>query len=77
MGEFIKIEIDQTTCSGIETCDECVKVCPVNIFEKRDNDLVIVEENEDECTLCDLCKRACGSHAVTIHKLYEEGYGLD
>ena len=71
MSEFIKVEIDQTLCSGIEACGECVKVCPVNVFEGGGDRPAIVEENEDECTLCDLCRQACGTHAVTIRKLYE------
>jgi NAD-dependent dihydropyrimidine dehydrogenase PreA subunit len=43
----------------------------VNVFEKKDDKPVIVEENEDECTLCDLCQRACSPSAITIHKRYE------
>jgi len=71
MGEFIEIEVVFSKCVGIDTCGGCVKVCPVNIFEEKDDKPVIVEENEDECTLCDLCKRACSPSAITIHKRYE------
>jgi NAD-dependent dihydropyrimidine dehydrogenase PreA subunit len=71
MGEFIRIEVDFTKCAGIGACGVCVSVCPVNVFEKKDDKPVIVEENEDECTLCDLCQRACSPSAITIHKRYE------
>jgi NAD-dependent dihydropyrimidine dehydrogenase PreA subunit len=72
MTEFIEVEIDQSTCSGIKACGECVKVCPVNVFDKGDEEPVVVKENEDECTLCNLCRQACSPNAITIHKLYEE-----
>jgi ferredoxin len=71
MSEFIKVEIDRSKCLGIEACGGCLRVCPVNIFDKKNDDLVIIKEDEDECTLCDLCIQACGPNAVTIHKLYE------
>jgi len=72
MGEFIKIEVVFSKCAGINACGGCVRVCPVNIFEKKDDKPVIREENEDECTLCDLCDQACRPSAISIHKLYEE-----
>jgi len=36
-----------------------------------DGALRIVEENLDECVLCDLCVRAAPAGAVKIVKLYE------
>ncbi|MFW6138927.1 MAG: 4Fe-4S dicluster domain-containing protein [Spirochaetota bacterium] len=72
MGVFIRIEIDRKTCTGTEHCGECIRVCPVNIFVKKGGMPVVEEENEDECTLCDLCLEACRPRAVTIQKLYEE-----
>jgi len=71
MSEFIKVEIDQSKCLGIEACGGCLRVCPVNIFDKKNDEPVIIKEDEDECTLCDLCIQACGPNAVIIHKLYE------
>ena len=47
------------------------EVCPVNIFAvKPDGALRIVEENLDECTLCDLCVQAVPGK-VRVVKLYE------
>lgn len=71
MGEFIGIEVVFSKCAGIDACGGCVKVCPVNIFEKKGDKPVIAEANEDECTLCDLCRKACTPSAITIHKHYE------
>ena len=72
MSEFIKIEIDIDRCSGIEKCGDCVLVCPVNIFTENGDYPLTVKDNEDECTLCNLCLQGCKVDAITIHKLYEE-----
>lgn len=70
MGLFIEVEIDRVRCVGIEECGRCITVCPVNIFEEGDDRPKISPENEDECTLCDLCLKECRSGAITIKKRY-------
>jgi NAD-dependent dihydropyrimidine dehydrogenase PreA subunit len=72
MSEFINIVVDLDKCSGIHKCGECVRVCPVNIFSANDDTPKVLEANEDECTLCDLCLQACEVNAISIRKLYEE-----
>ena len=72
MSEFIKVTIDSERCSSIEECGKCIQVCPVNIFKSNGDYPKIVEANEDECTLCNLCLQDCEVDAITIHKLYEE-----
>ena len=71
MSEFIKVEIDYQKCLGLEKSGHCVGVCPVDIFGIKNEELIINEENEDECTLCDLCLERCETDAITIVKLYE------
>ena len=71
MSEFIKVDIDFSKCLGIEACGGCVDVCPVNIFEREGDKPEVVQENEDECTLCDLCIQACSQGIITISKLYD------
>ncbi|RMF92154.1 MAG: 4Fe-4S dicluster domain-containing protein [Candidatus Schekmanbacteria bacterium] len=66
---FINVKIKEG-CLGVEKCGECVKICPVNIFEAKDGKVSIVEKNEDECTLCDLCLQKCPVNVVSIEKLY-------
>lgn len=68
MGLFITVEIDRSKCKN--GCRNCIEVCPVDIFAWIDGALVSVEENEDECTLCDLCLERCPSGAVKIVKHY-------
>ena len=72
MSEFIRVEIDMNSCIGINNCGMCVMVCPVNIFEAEGAEPVIVEQNQDECTLCNLCLEECTPDAIVIVKLYEE-----
>ena len=35
MGMFIRVEIDDKKCLGLEKSGECIRICPVNIFEAR------------------------------------------
>ena len=72
MGVFIKVSIDDKRCLGPEKSGECVGVCPVNIFEAREEKVMVLEENEDECILCNLCLDKCPVSAISIKKLYEE-----
>jgi len=72
MSEFIQVEIERNRCVGISQCGRCVRVCPVNIFEKAGDQPQIVEGNQDECTLCDLCLNECTPNAILIRKLYED-----
>jgi len=72
MSEFIRVEIDMKSCTGIHKCGKCVQVCPVNIFEAEGEEPVIVEQNQDECTLCNLCLDECTPDAIAIVKLYEQ-----
>lgn len=71
MSEFIRVEINMDKCIGIGKCGKCVQVCPVNIFGEEDDRLFIVEQSQDECTLCDLCLGECKPEAITIRKLYD------
>jgi NAD-dependent dihydropyrimidine dehydrogenase PreA subunit len=44
----------------------------VNIFtQAASGALQIVQENLDECTLCDLCIKAAPAGTVQVIKLYE------
>lgn len=71
MGVFIKVNVDDEKCLGPERSGECVLVCPVNIFAVREGRIVVQEENEDECILCNLCLDKCQTSAISIEKKYE------
>jgi NAD-dependent dihydropyrimidine dehydrogenase PreA subunit len=71
-GIFIDVQVDAAAAKDPEIAKKLVEVCPVNIFAAReDGTLRIVEENLDECVLCDLCVAAAPPGAVRIVKLYE------
>ena len=72
MALFIKVEIDPKTASDAAAAKKLAEVCPVNIFEVDEkNHSRIVEENLDECTLCDLCLEAVPGGDVRVIRLYE------
>ncbi len=71
MSEFIQVTVIEDRCTGIGSCGKCLQVCPVNIFGSEEDCPLIIEENQDECTLCDLCLVECAPDAVVLRKLYE------
>jgi NAD-dependent dihydropyrimidine dehydrogenase PreA subunit len=72
MPMFVRVEIDDDAARDKELAKKLVEVCPVNIFElDASGRAIIVEENEDECVLCDLCVQAAPDGKVRVIKLYE------
>jgi NAD-dependent dihydropyrimidine dehydrogenase PreA subunit len=71
-GMFIDVEVDAAVAADPALAKKLTDVCPVNIFaQEKDGRLRIVEENLDECTLCELCLQAAPKGAVRVVKLYE------
>ena len=70
-GMFIDVKVDPAVAKDPALARELAEVCPVNIFAAEAGGVRIVEENLDECTLCDLCIQAAPKGTVTIVKLYE------
>jgi NAD-dependent dihydropyrimidine dehydrogenase PreA subunit len=70
---FIDVRVDEKVARDPALAAKLVEVCPVNIFAKDGGGLRIVEENLDECVLCDLCIQAAPPGTVRVVKLYEEG----
>jgi NAD-dependent dihydropyrimidine dehydrogenase PreA subunit len=71
---FIRVEVKPDIVAKKEgLAAKLVEVCPVNIFKlgSAPNAVDVVEENVDECTLCDLCMQA-SPDGVRVVKLYEE-----
>ncbi|MEO6030018.1 MAG: hypothetical protein ABIR79_24390 [Candidatus Binatia bacterium] len=70
-GMFINVEVDAAAAKDAATAKKLTEVCPVNIFaQEKDGTLRIVDENLDECTLCELCLQAFPGK-VKVIKLYE------
>jgi NAD-dependent dihydropyrimidine dehydrogenase PreA subunit len=73
MAMFIRVEIDNSVIEKTPSlAAKLVEVCPVKIFKPaaQPNAVEVVEENVDECTLCDLCMQAT-PEGVRVVKLYE------
>jgi ferredoxin len=71
MGIFISVEVEPALCSP-DGGAKLVNVCPVNVFELAEGQVVIDSENEDECTLCGLCLNVYPAGAVRVRRLYRE-----
>jgi ferredoxin-like protein FixX len=70
-GMFINVEVDAKVAADATLAKKLVDVCPVNIFAQDDRgSLRVVEENLDECVLCELCIQAAPG-GVRVIKLYE------
>jgi NAD-dependent dihydropyrimidine dehydrogenase PreA subunit len=70
---FIDVEVEARIANDATLAKKLTEVCPVNIFKQAgDGSLAIVEDNLDECTLCDLCIQAAPAGAVRVVKLYTD-----
>jgi NAD-dependent dihydropyrimidine dehydrogenase PreA subunit len=67
---FIAVEVDEPVASNPELAAKLEEVCPVDIFKATDGRVEIVEENLDECVLCELCINAAPAGTVRVIKLY-------
>jgi NAD-dependent dihydropyrimidine dehydrogenase PreA subunit len=70
-GVFIDVEVDDAVAADTELAATLEEVCPVDIFKARDAGLEIVQENLDECVLCELCLDAAPDGSVAVKKLYD------
>jgi NAD-dependent dihydropyrimidine dehydrogenase PreA subunit len=69
---FIGIEVDERVAKDPEIAAKLAEVCPVDIYAAGDDGtLRIVEENVDECVLCELCLDAAPDRTVRVKKLYD------
>jgi NAD-dependent dihydropyrimidine dehydrogenase PreA subunit len=70
-GTFIDVRVDASVARDPEIAKKLEEICPVSIFAAEPAGLRIVEENLDECVLCDLCLPAAPAGKIQIVKLYE------
>ena len=56
--------VDADKCAG---CEECVDVCPVEVFEMKDDKSVVVEP--EECLGCESCVEVCEENAITVEEI--------
>ena len=70
-GVFIDVEIDESIAGDAELAKKLEEVCPVDIFTAAGGRVETVEENLDECVLCNLCVDASPQGTIEIKRLYE------
>ncbi len=70
---FVRVDLTPEVAADKELAKKLVQVCPVDIFEvDGDGSVAIVEDNVDECVLCELCIEAAPPGGVKIAKLYSD-----
>jgi len=67
---FIAVEVDEPVASDPGLAGKLEEVCPVDIFRAGPSGIGIVEDNLDECVLCELCINAAPAGTVRVVKLY-------
>jgi NAD-dependent dihydropyrimidine dehydrogenase PreA subunit len=67
---FINVEVSEEAAGDAALASKLAEVCPVDIFADQDGRVGIVEENLDECVLCELCINAAPAGAIKVIKLY-------
>jgi NAD-dependent dihydropyrimidine dehydrogenase PreA subunit len=70
---FINVEVEDAAARDRELAAKLAEVCPVDIFAAGPDGVEIVEDNLDECVLCELCINAAPAGAVKVIKLYDDG----
>jgi NAD-dependent dihydropyrimidine dehydrogenase PreA subunit len=70
---FIDVEVSPEVAGDAELAKKLEEVCPVDIFKAGPNGVEIVEDNLDECVLCELCLNAAPAGTVKVIKLYDGG----
>jgi NAD-dependent dihydropyrimidine dehydrogenase PreA subunit len=70
-GVFIRVEVDESVRADAELARRLEEACPVDIFAAGDGRVAVVDENLDECVLCELCLDASPPGAVRVVKLYD------
>jgi NAD-dependent dihydropyrimidine dehydrogenase PreA subunit len=76
-GLFIDVEVTPDARSDAELAKKLEEVCPVDIFSAKNGHVEVVEENLDECVLCELCVNAAPPGAVHVVKLYDDRAALE
>ena len=76
-GHFIDVEIEPGTRTDPELARKLEEACPVDIFAATEGRVEIVDENLDECVLCELCLDAAPPGTVRVIKRYDGDAALE
>ncbi len=70
-GVYIAVDVDDAIRGDAELAAKLEEVCPVDIYADEAGKVGVVEENLDECILCNLCVEAAPPGGVIVRKLYD------
>jgi NAD-dependent dihydropyrimidine dehydrogenase PreA subunit len=70
-GVFINVEVAEEIRGDAEMAQKLEDACPVDIYANREGNVEVVEENLDECILCELCVKTAPPGGVRVLKLYD------
>jgi NAD-dependent dihydropyrimidine dehydrogenase PreA subunit len=70
-GTFIDVEVSDAIRNDAAVAKRLEEACPVDIYAVKDGGVEVVEQNLDECVLCELCVVAAPPGAVRVRKLYD------
>jgi NAD-dependent dihydropyrimidine dehydrogenase PreA subunit len=70
-GLFIDVEVSDEIRDDAEMAQKLADACPVDIYANKGGQVDVVEENLDECILCELCVQAAPPGTVKVKKLYD------
>jgi NAD-dependent dihydropyrimidine dehydrogenase PreA subunit len=76
-GLFIDVQVDESVRGDAELAKKLEEVCPVDIYKATGAGVDVVEQQLDECVLCELCLEAAPAGAVRVIKLYDDGAALE
>jgi len=75
-GLFIDVAVDDSIIDDAGLAQKLEDACPVDIYANDGGRVSVVDENLDECVLCELCTKAAPSGKLRVLKLYD-GTSLD
>ena len=70
-GTFIDVEVSDEIAGDAAMGKALEDACPVDIFTGANGRVEVVEQNLDECVLCELCIRTAPPGTVRVLKLYD------
>ena len=70
-GTFIDVEVAEDVRGDADLAKKLEDACPVDIFSGAKGGVEVVEENLDECVLCELCTKAAPTGKLRVLKLYD------
>ena len=70
-GLFIDVVVDESIRADADLAQKLEDACPVDIYANAGGHVKVVDENLDECVLCELCTKAAPSGTLKVLKLYD------